>query len=104
MAQEKWADFLISAVRYSTTGTHIDAVKVHQDRGTQVGMPGEALSRPCVVSLLKIGASMCTITRKGDGPYDRGADVEVVTVDGVNYLKTRRDATKADNLGRLPRF
>ena len=33
----KWADYGISAVRYSTDETHIDKVKVHEDKDTRFG-------------------------------------------------------------------
>jgi hypothetical protein len=36
---DKWADFLISAVRYNQEGTNIDAVKLHEDKGETVGQP-----------------------------------------------------------------
>jgi hypothetical protein len=37
---DKWADYLISAVRYDAAGTHIDKVRVHEDEGEKVGPPG----------------------------------------------------------------
>lgn len=34
---EKWADYLISEVRYNSQHTHIDQVKIHEDNGDSVG-------------------------------------------------------------------
>lgn len=33
----KWADYLISEVRFNTAGTHIDKVRTHVDNGDSVG-------------------------------------------------------------------
>lgn len=103
VAQEKWADYLVTAVRYNAGNTHIDAVQLRQDRGDSAGPP-VAFGRACAVSLLRVGASLCTVTTNKDGTLARGAPVGIVTVEGTHYLKTERDRTKADNLGRLPGF
>ena len=34
---DKWADYLISAVRYNAAETHIEKVRVHVDEGDKVG-------------------------------------------------------------------
>jgi len=100
---DKWADLLISAVKYDASGSHIEALKVHEDQGTNVGPPRED-TRTAVVNLLIDGSTVCTIFMGEDGKYRRGAKVGVVTIDGQQYLRTDADAIKADNLGSLPRF
>lgn len=37
MATNKWADYLISEVRFNDAHTHINKVKVHVDKGDTVG-------------------------------------------------------------------
>jgi len=53
----KWADFLISAVRYDADKTHIERVRVHEDLGEKVGSPKE-LPRVDVVKTSKVGSLM----------------------------------------------
>ena len=44
---EKWADYLISAVRYDSKRSHIEKVRLHEDKGDKGGPAFES-------SLLKI--------------------------------------------------
>src|SRR5436305_250369 len=97
----KWADYLISAVRYSTSGSHIDAVWVHVDNLDSVGA-GSAMTRSRVVTLLQVGSTFCTIFKSADDKWRRGAEVRVVDIDDEKFIKTQPDRTKKDNLGELP--
>jgi hypothetical protein len=100
----KWADYLISAVRYNSAGTHIDKVRVHPDYGDKVG-PGAEYTRTRVVSLIGTGNTFATITRSAAGQqWNLGAKVAILQIDGAQYLRTRPDRTKADNLDNLPTF
>src|SRR3954470_24475242 len=94
----RWADYLISAVRYNASGSHIDAVRVHVDNGDSVGA-GSGMSRQRVVTLLQSGSTFCTIFKSADNQWRRGADVRVVDIDGEMFIKTQPDRTKKDNLG-----
>ena len=98
----KWADYLISAVQYNQAETHIVKVRTRVDNGDTVGAQEEML-RSRVVSLIEAGYSFCTIYAS-DGKWTKGAEVHTVTVNGVKYIRTDRDATARDNLGSLPRF
>jgi hypothetical protein len=98
---EKWADYLISAVKYNSADTHIVKVKAHSDDGDKVGVGSEVL-RENVVSLLDSGTTFCTITKSSDGKWSKGAPVYVIVIDDVKYIKTVADSTKQDNLGSLP--
>ncbi|HEY2334737.1 MAG TPA: DUF3892 domain-containing protein [Solirubrobacterales bacterium] len=100
---DKWADYLISAVRYNTAKTHIDKVEVRNDNGDSVGAPS-VWNRTDVVSGLEDGDTFETITKGSDDKWNRGAAVGIVTVSGVKYIRTDADATPEDNLGSLPRF
>jgi len=100
----KWADYLISAVRYDSTGSHIEKVKAHIDNGDSVGSGSEVL-RSTVVRHIESGTTYSTITSNPTtDKWSRGADVGVVLIDGEKYIRTDRDKTKKDNLGQLPRF
>lgn len=99
---EKWADYLISAVKYNDPKTHIIAVKVHQDLGDKVGEP-EHFSRQQVVQDIESGKSYMTIFRGNNG-WQKGQLVEVIVVNAQKFIKTIRDNTPRDNLDRLPEF
>lgn len=100
---DKWADYLISEVRYNGAGTHIDQVRVHEDKGEKVG-PASTWERTTVVSQLEGGYTFATMTKSADEKWQFGAEVRVVTVNGTKYIRTDADATEEDNLGALPRF
>jgi len=99
----KCADYLISAVRYNNERTQIQQVRVHPYEGDKVGS-SSIWSRQQVVSSMEDSQTFCTITKALDGKWKRGADVHIVTVDGEKFLRTDRNAEKADNLGELPEF
>jgi hypothetical protein len=98
----KWADYLISAVRYDGDNSHIIKVKTHVDTGDGVDKPFEE-KRETVISKLKNGKEYCTIIKK-DGNWKRGQMVHIVQVKGNEYIRTDKNETDKDNLGSLPEF
>lgn len=102
---EKWADFLISAVRYNAAGTHIDRVRRHADNGDSVGAASD-VARSSVVSAIDNGTTYVTIFKNPNDTtkWVRGAEVRVVLIDQEKYIRTDADKTKRDNLGDLPRY
>jgi hypothetical protein len=98
---EKWADYLISMVRYNERETHINKVLSHADNSDSVG-PGYERTRANVVELLKAGYTFVTIYKNNSGSYNRGAEVRIVRIEGTDYIRTDPDATKKDNLGTCP--
>lgn len=100
---DKWADYLISAARYNTAETHIEAVRTHEDKGDTVGGPFD-LKRAQVVERMRKGQTFMTIYKSTDRKWKCGALVETVVIDGVTFIRTDPDKTKADNLGALPRY
>jgi len=101
--RERWADYLISAVRYNAAETHIEEVRVHDDLGDTVGPP-LMIKRTTVVERLEGGYTFVTIVKSSDGSWRKGARVRVVTVRGTKFIRTDADRTAEDNLGNLPRF
>jgi hypothetical protein len=99
----KWSDYCISKVRYDEDHTHIVALMVHEDHGTTMGAASQ-WSRQSVVNSIKSGKTFTTIIKNSDGKWLKGAEVTVVNVDGVDYLKTEPNKSKGDNLGNLPEF
>ena len=100
---DKWADYLISAVRYNQADTHIVAVLVHPDNGDTFG-DGSPETRKYVLEQIKAGSSFVTIFATNDSKFKLGARVEIVTIDSTEYIKTVPDETRKDNLGSLPPF
>jgi hypothetical protein len=99
----KWADWVITAVRFNGAGTHIEEVRAYEHTGSQL-INQTTKRRLAVVSELKAGTSYCTATQGRDGRYYFGASVAVVRIDGEDFIKTRPDGTKRDNLDNLPTF
>jgi hypothetical protein len=99
---DKWADYLISAVRYNDAETHIEKVKVRKDEGESVGQPSE-WTRKKVIESLEAGYTFVTIFLK-DGTWKKGAKVGIVEIGDEKFIRTDSDATKEDNLEDLPRF
>jgi len=100
---EKWADYLISAVRYNTDHTHITDVKVHEDKDDKVGK-GEIHSRQTVVDAINNGTTFVTIYKDSEDKWSKGQKVFVINVNGTNYLKTVDNGKEEDNLENLPEF
>jgi len=100
---KKWADYVITAVRFNTAGTHIEAVQRRADNGDSAGTPTEA-KRSTIVSSIEAGTSYCTATKGSDGNLQKGAEVKIVKIDGEKFLKTKTDGVKKDNLDKLPTF
>jgi hypothetical protein len=99
----KWADYLITAVRFNAAGTHIEAVQYREDKGDSAGSASEAL-RSKVIEWIERGYSFCTATKGSDGNWHKGAIVKVVIIDGKQFIRTKSDGIAEDNLDNLPSF
>jgi hypothetical protein len=100
---EKWADYGISAVKYNGTGTQIDQVKVHKDKGNAIG-DAELWSREQVILALENNYTFITILNYKHGIWDEGQKVSIVNVDGNKYIRTDQDQNPSDNLDNLPKL
>lgn len=95
-------DFLISGVKYSEEGL-IEKVSVHEkmdDYG--VGHPYEE-SRDEVVEKMKDGDKYFTLVFDGETKFDYtvGDEVELVEIDGDEYLRIDDEKEENDNLGAV---
>lgn len=99
----KWADFGISAVRYSADKTHIERVMVHEDKDTAMGS-GIEKTKEQVIAGMKLGQTYVTILKGDEGKWKRGQDVHIIVVDGEEFLRTDANKRKSDNLENLPEF
>lgn len=99
----KWADFLVSAVRYATDEPRIEKVRVHEDRGDKVGGAFDE-KRSQIVGKLEDGRSYTTIYKNEDNKWVKGEEIHTVEVDGETFIRTDKNSKKRDNLGELPEF
>lgn len=95
----KWADFIISAVRYDSSGTRIKDLKVHVDDGGSKLSRGKTWTFEEVAQQILNGHTFVTLVRDPDDESEcsPGARVELT-------LRTRQDKTTKDNLASRPRF
>lgn len=98
----KWADYLISKVRYDENQNYITDLFIHKDAGDKVEA-GATYSRQSVVNAIVDGTSFNTIYKENNKWKD-GDEVSVVRIDNENYLRTDSNNVKKDNLGELPEF
>lgn len=96
----KWADYAITAVRYSAGRSHITHVEIRADNDSSLGPPAE-WARQDVVAAISRGLSFVTAYRAG-ASFSRGATVEIVAIGNEYFLRTDRNYLRADNLGQLP--
>jgi Protein of unknown function (DUF3892) len=85
----KWADYMISAVRFNSAHTHIDRVRTHADSGETIGASVEQ-RRPDIVDAIKKRNTFMTIFSNGNGKWNKGQPVYVVKINGTEYIKTHR--------------
>ncbi|MBD3285585.1 DUF3892 domain-containing protein [candidate division WOR-3 bacterium] len=101
----KWADYLISAVRYDENHERIVKVRycLHQEDGIRA--TEYEISRSTVVSRIENGYTFITVfLDKDEKVWRKGSEVHIITVDGEKFIRTDTNAKKADNLENLPEF
>ncbi|MGB8299220.1 MAG: DUF3892 domain-containing protein [Polyangia bacterium] len=96
----RWADFVITAVRYDPDRSHITELLVRTDNGDTLGA-GTEWTRADVVLAIRRGQTFVTAFSTGSS-FARGADVRVEMVGNEQFLRTDRNQRRADNLGELP--
>lgn len=99
----KWADYCVTHVRYNTKRTHIDSVKMCEDKGDSLGS-AMVVSRQWVVESIEQNTTFVTAPPGEEGKIKEGARVEIIVVNGEKYLRTDANSKAADNLGNLPEF
>jgi len=99
---EKWADHLISAVNYDVDHSFIVKTETRDDRGDKVGEP-RIERRADVIANIKNGRIYYTILKGKDG-WQRGEKIDIINMDGKEFIRTDRNRTEKDNLGNLPEF
>lgn len=101
---QKWADYLISAVRSGPTLSRIDSVEVHSDFDCIV-CETLIVSREEVIANLKKGCTYTTICRTAMGKWRKGEDINLVSVNGEDFIKAgTKDCKPCDSFENVPEF
>ena len=96
---KKWADYLISKVRYDSKNLISIAIR-HQD--TDLGITlGEPIDRSTIASDIKNGLSYITIYN-GKNSWKKGHKIQTFSIGGIPYLRIDENKVKLDYLGDLP--
>jgi hypothetical protein len=98
---DKWADYLVSAVKSNPGQPHIDFLEVHSDFGNIV-CETAICSRADVIASIKKGCSYATVFKTAIGKWRKGADVCIVCVNGEEYLRTDKNCLPSDNFDNVP--
>jgi hypothetical protein len=99
----KWADFVITKVRYNREHTQIVEVEVRVDSGETISGEARRMLRQDVVTAIRGGTTFSTAYLR-DGKWQKGEDVRVVTINGDRFIRTDNNSITADNLGSLPEY
>ena len=94
-------DFYISKKKMDDDRTRIIAVLVHPSINGIV-YEGKRWSRSEVVASIKAGKTFRTVTRRDNGRWNVGDQVQVVKVHRLDFIKTATNNKEEDNLGELP--
>jgi Protein of unknown function (DUF3892) len=103
MVAAKWADYVITRVRFNAAGTHIEQVRLYEDDGERL-VNETTKTRSSVVAEIEAGYSYCTATEDRGGKWQKGAEVKVVTIQREKFIKTKADDIRRDNLDDLATF
>jgi hypothetical protein len=96
----KWADYLISAVRYSPDRKYILEMKQHEDMDGEVGQ-GTIIDRRTVAANIKKGKTYMTVYNAGVN-WRIGNQVRTFITDGEFFIRADKNKVNRDNLGALP--
>ena len=100
---DKWAEYLISVVRYSSDHKRILQVKQHKDIDGEVS-EGAIVERDVVSSNIKKGITYMTIHNGSSTTWKRGYMIRAFKFDGDYYIRVDKNKANRDNLGMLNEF
>ncbi len=97
---EKWANHLISAIRFSPDHKYIIELVQHEDQDDSIS-EGSIVKKLDVADAIKKGNSYMTIYNSNDS-WKIGEKIQVFMVDGEVFLRNDKNKVNRDNLGLLP--
>jgi hypothetical protein len=99
---EKWADYLIFAVKTNPNQTHIDSVEVHSDFRSPINETLN-LTRTDIINNIKKGFTYTTVYKTKTGKLRKGENIYLTNVNGQEYLRTdTKNNAAADNFDNVP--
>ncbi len=97
---EKWANHLISAIRYSPDHKYITELVQHEDQNDSIS-EGTIVKKLDVADAIKKGKIYMTIFNSNDN-WKIGEKIRVFMVEGEVFIRTDKNKVERDNLGLLP--
>ena len=91
----KWADFLISAVKYDANHKIVQA-RQHRDTGEKIE-EGELVDRKTIETNLKHRKNYATIF-SSNANWKLGEKIRIIRVNGENSIRTDSNKVEYDNL------
>lgn len=96
------ADLFITKINYDKNNVLVK-VKVRWLKGNKV-LKEEEYTKIEIISLIKKGYSVNTAYKKSPNKWSKGDDVNVISGDNGEYLRTDGNKKLEDNLGSLDRY
>jgi hypothetical protein len=93
----------ISAVQYDADYSHIAYLRQHLISQGRVDS-GQVVPRLTVIANVHKGILYRTITQAPNGSWNIGAVIQIIHVNGIDYIRADGNLTPQDNLGQLPLF
>lgn len=100
---KKWANYVITAVKFKGEKRHILQLKRIEDLGEKLGL-SEIVSRLQIVQEIEAGKTYVTAYLQQNGKWKRGEDVRVIVINNQKFIRTDDNGKDEDNLGNLPEF
>jgi len=98
----KWADYVITSVKFKEEKRHIKEVKIREDSGDKL-INEKIVPREEIVRLLENEYDVATAYNEG-GKWQKGDEVGIVEIRGTKFIRTDGNSIEEDNLGELPEF
>lgn len=96
---KKWADYLISEVRY--TSDHLISIAIRHKDTNQGITKGEPIDRLTIISDIKNGLLYITIYNQKNS-WKKGHRIQTFSIGGTPYLRIDQNKAQLDFLGDLP--
>ena len=98
---EKWADYVITAIKRGSGLGVISHVQQHEDKGNEFGKP-EMVDKIQVAHSIRKGKKYITVYRVNEIDWKRGDVVRTFLKDGAAYIRDDKNIVPSDHLGELP--
>ena len=99
----KWADYVIVAVQYNNN-LQIEKVQRCPDLGDKLGDVNIEARERIMAGMQKGVTHVTAYKNENDNTWRKGDVVDIVNLDGTDFIRTDNNDSKEDNLGNLPRF